>query len=597
MKSNKENKASENPETGKSKAPFAGGKGMFGRGKGSRSRRALLAFTGLVLLLVCLNIISTRFFSRLDLTEDKRYSISPSTKEMLETLPDMVYVEVYLEGDLPAGLSGFRRLHNSIRETLEEFRAYGGDNLQFRFIEPGAGKNPKQRNEIFDQLARRGLQPTNVHANDGGKKVEKILFPGAIISYGGQETPVLLLKGNQGASPEQRLNQSVEGVEYELASAILRLTRKEKKRIGVIFGHGELNPYEFYDMGTTLKESYDLEKVDLPNKLSLEGYDAIIVAKPDSGFSEPDKYKIDQFIVRGGKALFFIDALNADLDSVGTDGALALPYNLNLDDLFFRYGIRLNKDLVMSVDCGFIPMVVGIVGDKPQTELMPWRLYPLINNFGKHPAVKNLDAVYMRFAGSIDTVSTAGITKTSLLMTGKYSRIMASPARLDFNEARTEPKPELYRRSNIPVAYLLEGSFRSLYENRLAPHSEKTFKFVAQDKPGKVLVVSDGDFVRNDINRRTGQNYPLGFDRFAQVQFANKDFVLNTLAYMLDADGLILSKAKSVILRPLDRPRLQEERLKWQVINLAAPPIVVILAGLLMVWLRKRRYTRFKIKA
>lgn len=552
---------------------------------------SLLALAG---ILVLINIIASQFFTRIDLTQDKRYSIAPSTKKLLEGLKDVIYVEVYLEGDFPAGLSGFQRLHNNIRETLDEFRVYAGDNIQYKFVEPGAGKSNRQRNEIYEQLAKRGLTPTNLHANDNGKRIEKIIFPGAIISYGGKEVPVLLLKGNQVLSAQERLNQSVEGVEYELASAIKRLTEKEKKRVGIIFGHGELNPAEFYDMGNTLKEWYDLEKVDLPKKLSLDGYDAIIIAKPDSAFSEPDKYKIDQYLVRGGKAMFFIDKLNASIDSLGPDGKLAVPYPLNLDDFFFRYGLRLNDDLVMDISSGYIPMVTSIVGDKPQTEMMPWRFFPLINNFGKHASVKNLDAVYSQFIGSIDTVLEPGIRKTPLLLTSKYSRIIPAPARISLNEARVQALPQQYKRSYLPVAYLLEGSFKSLYTNRLAPHSEKTFKFVAQDKPGKIVVVSDGDFVKSYINYARRQTYPAGYDRFAHIQFANKDFVLNTLAYMLDEHGVILAKAKSVILRPLDKPRLNTEKLFWQAINLVLPVVAVILAGIVLFVLRKRRYARFK---
>ena len=554
------------------------------------------AFGLLIVPLVLANIIGTRFFYRLDLTADKRFSISASTKSMLQNLRETVFVEVYLEGDFPAGLSGFQRLHNGIKETLEEFRVYAGDKLQYSFVDPGGGKTPKQRNQVYQQLARKGLQPTNLHASENGKQTEKIIFPGALVTQGATEIPVLFLKGNQSAGPEQRLNQSVEGIEYELASAIKRIAEPERKRIGIIFGHGELNTAEFYDMGSTLKTYYDLEKVNLPDKVSLDGYDAIIIAKPDSQFSEPDKFKIDQYLVRGGKALFFIDKLNASVDSIGPEGTLAFPYNLNLDDLFFRYGLRLNDDFVLDINCAYIPMVVGIIGDKPQTELMPWPFYPLINSFGKHSTVKNLDAVYTRFIGSIDTVGEPHIKKTPLLFSSKYSRIMASPARVSFGLAREQPLPEQYRRSNLPVAYLLEGRFKSLYTHRLAPHSEKTFKFTEQDKEGKIVVVSDGDFVRNDFNKSHTQSYPLGFDRFAGVQFANKDFVLNTLAYMLDENGVILAKGKSVILRPLDKPRLQTERLKWQLINLLIPPLAVIIPGIGLVLLRKRRFSRFSRK-
>lgn len=548
-----------------------------------------LQFAAAIVAIVLVNIIGSQFFYRIDLTEDKRYTLTPASKQLLNKLDDVVYVEVYLEGEFPAG---FKILQDAIRETLEEFRAYAGDNVQFKFVNPSADPNTKKRNEFYKQLADRGLQPTNLFEGGEDNRAQKIIFPGAIVSYGGKETAITLLKGNQSDSPIVRLNQSAEGVEYELAAAIKKLTTPVKKRIAVITGHRELNTSEFYDMGVALKEFYDVDLLNMTSEFDLNKYQAIIVAKPDSTFSEPDKYKIDQFIINGGKALFLIDPVKMSIDSIKPDGSLALPVELNLSDLFFRYGLRLNNDLLMDVNSSYIPLVVGYMGDKPQTQLAQWRYYPLINTFGNHPIVKNLDAIQTRFVSTIDTVKANGIRKTPLLLSSKYARIMAGPARVSFNEARLKPVPEQYNKANLPIAYLLEGTFQSLYTNRLAPNTEKTFAFKATNKPSKIIVCSDGDIARNEINKNTLQPYPLGYDRFAGIQFGNKEFLMNAISYLLDDDGIILARAKEIKLRPLDKPRIEKEKLRWQVINMAVPVLLIVAFGFVRFYQRKKRYTR-----
>ena len=549
-------------------------------------------FIGGVAIIIFINIIAQQFFFRIDLTEDKRYTVSDATQAMLEKMNNEVYVEVFLEGEFPAG---FERLQSTIREKLEEFRVYAGDNIQYKFTNPNANSDAKTRNEYFNQLAKRGLQPTNLQTKENGQSVEKIIFPGAIISTaGGAEIAVTFLKGNQAAPPEIRLNQSVEGVEYELSQAIRRLTNTKLPRIGVLQGHGELNGTEFYDMGITLKDYYAIEPVKLQEVATLDGYDAIICAKPDSFFTEAEKYIIDQYVVKGGKALFFIDPVKMDIDSINPEsGSLALPYDLNLTDLFFNWGVRFNSDLVMDINSAAIPMVVGYAGDRPNTQLIPWGFYPLINNFSSHPIVKNMDALYLRFASTIDTVKTPGIKKTEMFMTSPYSRIMPGPARVNFNEARNEPNPKQYNKKNLPLAYLLEGEFKSSFTFKINEEAKRRTLFKEKGYNGKVLVVADGDFVRNDFSTRTGQTYPLGFDRFAQVQFANKEFVMNCLNYMLDEKGLIVAKSKDIKLRPLDRPRIAKQKGTWQFANIAVPVFIILAFGAVRLNIRKRRFTRF----
>lgn len=546
----------------------------------------LIRFALLIVGLVFLNLIFQGLYLRIDLTGDKRYSISEASRKVMKDLKGTLYVEVFLEGEFP---SGFKRLQRAILETLEQFRSISGDKIEFSFINPSEAPDAKSRNAIFEQLAKKGLQPTNLMVKEGSEQVQKIIFPGALIRVKDKEIPVQLLKGNQALSPAERLNQSVEGVEFELANGIKQATSTSRPKIAILTGHGELTGKSLQDIGLTLKQFYEVESVNLSSKDSLSGYDLILVPKPREKFDEFDKFKLDQFIVKGGKAMFFLDGIQAELDSIKPDGSLAFPYPLNLDDFFFRLGFRLNPDLILDMNCGAIPLVVGIVGDKPETRMVPWRFYPVLNEFGRHPIVRNMDALYGRFVSTIDTTISPQIKKTGLVFTSKYSRIQASPVRLSFNEARLSPSPDQYKRSRLPVAYLLEGRFTSLYQNRMIPEASQMLGFKEIDKPSKVIVVGDGDFIRNDTNR-AGSYFGLGYDRFMATTFANKDFILNAISYLLDENGVILARNKSIALRPLDMPRVNKDKLLWQSLNLILPVVLVVLFGLVILYRRRLHY-------
>ncbi|MEJ8802739.1 gliding motility-associated ABC transporter substrate-binding protein GldG [Pontibacter sp. H249] len=558
----------------------------------NKSKRSsdLLKFAAWVVGIILLNLLAANFFFRLDLTEDKRYTIAPVTKQMLSQLPDEVVVDVYLEGDFPAG---FKRLQQSVRETLDEFRIYSGGNLRYNFIDPNDISDEQQRNEFIMNLAKKGINPTNLRATEDGKQVERLVFPGAVIKYKGKETAVNFLKGNLAASADERLNQSVEGVEFELATGVRKLAFTGNKIIGYITGQGELEMKQVTDMLGSLQEYYRVALGDLDQIPSLNDLDLIIIAKPTAPYSELDKYKIDQFIMNGGKAVFFVDALNANLDSVGAGGMFALPYNLNLEDLFFRYGVRLNPTMIMDLNSGFIPMVTGYMGERPQTEMINWRFYPLLNNFSKHPITRNLDAVYTKFVGTMDTVKADGVLKTPLVYTSKYSRVLQPPVPITLEEARMEVNPEQYQEGEQPVGYLLEGKFSSLFRNRRAPAGAQQTAIKEVGVVTKIAVFSDGDLIRNEINPRTGQPYELGFDRYNNVKFANKELALNTIHYLLDSEGLINVRSKEIQLRPLDRVRVQEDKNFWQLLNLVAPIVLLVVFGVSRYYLRKHKYERF----
>ncbi|RDB04602.1 gliding motility-associated ABC transporter substrate-binding protein GldG [Runella aurantiaca] len=540
-------------------------------------KQRIIKIAVFLIALVGLNVLASFVFFRWDLTEEKRYSISDATKRLLQNLDGQVVVKVYLTGDFPAG---FERLERAIQETLESFSDYAGANIAYRFIEPN---DPK----LQEELTQKGLIPTNLFANEDGKRTERLVFPGAMLVYEGKEYPVQLLKGNQSASPEERLNQSYEGVEFELASAIRRLTLKEHKRIGILVGHTKVPPPRFSDLLATLQQNYDLY-FDVQNPDSWEKGDLLIIPKPDLPFTEDEKYRLDQFVMRGGKLVLFADG--ARVDSVSLEGTFAQPSALNLDDLLFKYGCRINQNLIKDLSCALLPLNVGNMGDKPQIKPMPWRFFPLINNFGKHPIVRNLDAVYTRFASSIDTVDAPGIVKTPLLLTSQYTKLLKAPALVAYNEARQQPDPREYNAGVKNVALLLEGSFSSLYNNRLLPKDPRMSSFVGKGKPAKILVVSDGDMLINDIDYARDVPFPLGYDRLSGKTFANKDFVLYAIDYLMDSEGLITARNKQVTLRPLDKIRLKEERTQWQLLNLLAPLVLIGLLGGVWQWIRKRKY-------
>lgn len=551
------------------------------------SFRTLLVIAGLV----AINILSAFVFFRLDLTQEKRYTLSKATQTLLADLPDDVHIDVYLTGDLPPA---FKRLETAVRETLDEFQAVAGNKITYRTINPDALTSVDEKNKLIEKLQRLGLLPTNLVATEGGKRTEKLVFPGVVVSYKGKETGVLLLKGNKTASKEEQLNQSYEGVEFQLASAIRKLSQTEgnRRRVGLLYGHTQVPPSRFADLLASVQENYDLFFIDMTKPGPIEGLDVVLVPKPDRTFSEEEIFKLDQYVVKGGRALFFVDGQR--VDSVSNEGTYAQPLNLGLDDLFFRWGVRLNRDVVKDYYCALIPLNVGNMGDKPNIQLLPWRFYPLLNNFGNsgNPIVRNLDAVLGRFVSTLDTVRSAGIQKTPLLLTSPYTKILQAPALISYNEARQQPDPKTYNDGVRIVGCLLEGKFRSLFANRILPGDPRANGFQAEGVASRVLVCSDGDLIVNDVDFKRNVPYPLGFDRYTRNTYANKDFALNAIDYLVDPEGVIAARTRSVTLRPLDKIRVDANRTGWQALNQVGPLILVGLVGATWQVLRRRKYAR-----
>ena len=538
-----------------------------------------------MIILAGLNWLASLFFFRWDLTEDKRYTISDATKQLLGNLDKDVIVNVYLSGEFPPG---FERLESATRETLEEFKTYSNGHLSFQFSDPSDAASEDERKKQYQNLVDRGLTPTNLFANEDGKRTEKLIFPGAIVQADTLAIPVQLLKGNKSSSPEEQLNQSYENVEFQLASAIRVLDNPAKKKVGLLVNHTQkLPPARLSDLIATMQQSYDVFMV-VNDPETYEGLDALMVLKPDVPFSEEEKYKLDQYVISGGKALFFVDG--AKVDSVSLEGNYVQPLDLNLNDLFFRWGVRINNNLVKDLNSASIPMNVGNMGDKPEIKAVPWRFFPLLNNFGPSPITRNTDAVYSRFLSSLDTVGGApGIQKIPLLMTSPYTNLVNTPALVGYNEARQQPDPADYKGGVKLAAVLLEGSFNSLFENRILPNDprSKTFKATGQ---GKIIICADGDVVVNDFDYRRNTPLPLGYDRASTNIFGNKDFVMHALDYMTDENGIINSRSKQISIRALDKIAVHKDKKFWQALNLLLPLVILGIFGAIRYYIRKRKF-------
>ena len=561
----------------------------------------VVLFLGLLLI----NILAQNYFFRLDLTAEKRYTITESSKTILENLEEPVFIEIYLEGELN---SSFKRLQKSVKETLQEFSMYAGKNIQFTFINPEQiSNNPEEQNRYYQQLASRGIQPTTVFETVQGKKVEKLIFPSAIVSYKNKEKPVLLLKGNRTASPQEQLNQSIENIEYELISAIQKLSKKQKSSVAFIEGHGELSNDRLISLIQTLSENYIVERLNLNENITnslqsdnktgknpiqnLLQYDAIVIAKPTLSYTDNDRYQLDQYLMNGGKLLFFIDQVQMNLDSIAQGGTYTFAYNLGLNEMIFRYGVRVNQDLLQDTQSGQILVNVGQMGNNANVQPVPFPYYATTASFSTHPITKNMDALMFKFVSTLDSVKAAGITQTPLVFSSGYARIKKVPTLISLDELKLDLNPKLYQTANIPVAYLLEGEFTSAFQGRFPPEGFSEKEFIQKGKDSKVLVVGDGDLLSNDFDRRTRQPLPIGYDEISKNTYSNQEFFLNTLSYILDEGGIITSRTKEFEIRPLDTFKIQEEKSYWQFLNLVVPNVIILVFGLAWYFWRKKKYS------
>lgn len=561
-----------------------------------------------VLIVLLLNVVGAFLFTRLDLTSEKRFSLSSSTKKLLRETDDVIFYRVYLEGEFPAG---FKMLSRSTREMLDEFRAVN-DNIQYEFINPYASSDARTRKDIFERLIQQGLQPTDLNVRTQKGQEQQRIFPGVIVSYKGREMALNLLNEQMGVDPAVMVNNSIQSLEYNLSNAIRKLGTSSKPKIAFIEGHGELSALETGDITRALSDYYLVERVKIDGQInaiterkenedgtfiSVNKYKAIIIAKPDSVFREKDKFIIDQYIMKGGKVLWLIDPVQASMDSIQTsDQTLAVTMDLNLNDQLFKYGVRLNSNLLLDLNALPIPIFTGRIGNQPQFSFFPWYYFPVLTPTSNHPIVKNLNAIRTEFISSIDTIANPLVKKTILLSTSKNTHIAMTPVMITLELVREEPDPRDYAQLPQPVAVLLEGQFESLFKNRVPEDivNAPEISFTENSPETRMIVMADGDLIRNQVQFTNGTfvALPLGYDRYTNQTFGNKDLMLNAVNYLCDDTGLMSVRAREIKLRSLDVKRARASLLFWQLLNTVAPALLVIIIGIVLSVMRRRRYAR-----
>lgn len=557
-----------------------------------QKRTKTLSNAGIAFVIVVLaNFLADLSFARIDFTEDKRHTLSDVSRQTATAITDDIYVTVFLEGTLP---SNFTRLRRSTAQLMSDLKRYAGGRIKYSFVDPLVEANATQQEEITAILFEKGIQPTDLSVRTSAGLTQKRIFPYALVQYGEDEIPVSLLQNRMGTSPEEVLNNSVQNLEYAFVSAIRKVVSGGKPLIGFTEGHGELNDLELYDAMHSLTSGYDVGRLDL-SEISFEGLkniDVIVVAKPTQPFSEADKFKLDYFTMHGGRLIWAIDQTTASMDSIGQSGyQLAIAQLLNLDDQLFTYGIRFNYDLLGDLNAAQIPMTVGQIGGQSQIELVPWLFYPIFMPLSSHPIVRNIDGIRSEFAGTLDTIATAGIQKEFILHSSPFSRTLQLPASIGLSMIEDMPDPAEFRDQPKPVAALLSGSFNSVFTGR--PHPEGIpleVQVPSKSVNTKMLAIADGDVFKNQINQADGTPFQLGWDRYMNQQFGNRSFLSNAVDYLTGDDSMISLRQKEVKLRLLDMIKIKEDKFFWQFLNVGLPPILLLAFGFIQHYIRKRKY-------
>jgi gliding-associated putative ABC transporter substrate-binding component GldG len=547
----------------------------------------------IIAVLVLLNGIGSQFFHRFDLTQDKRYTLSPTSLSILKEVKEPLIVDVFLKGQFPGE---FKKLQTETQQLLEEFKAYN-KNITFQFVNPL--ENEEERDTIIQSFLERGLTPVNVTVEDKGKQTQEVVFPWAIATYNGRSVKVPLLKNLMGASTAEKVVSSVQHLEYAFANAFNTVSKNKEKKVAIIKGNGELHDLLMADFIKQVRENYYIGTFTLdsvakkPNEsLSyLKKYDLAVIAKPTEKFSDEEKLALDQFVINGGKTLWLVDQVNIEMDSLYNDAGatLAYPFDLNLNDLFFKYGVRINPTIIKDVMAAPIALATGEQGSATQYTQYPWFYSPLVYPTSANPIVSNVDALKFQFANSIDTLKN-GIKKTILLQSSPYSKAVGTPVEVSLNMVTDRPEQSAFKNTgNIPIAVLLEGQFHSVYENRVLPFNEKTFKSIG--KNNKMIVVSDGDIVKNQLDK-TYQPLELGYDKWTNKLYGNKEFMMNCVNYLLDDNGLINIRSKAVNLPLLDKEKVYTNYTLSQVITVGLPIVILGIFGLVFTYIRRRKYAK-----
>ncbi|MBQ3595973.1 MAG: gliding motility-associated ABC transporter substrate-binding protein GldG [Bacteroidales bacterium] len=570
-------------------------------------RNQLTSFVITLVIIVVVNIIASFVYTRFDLTSEKRYTLSDTSKEILKNLDDYVYFRIYLEGEFPAG---FKKLRKETKEMLDEFRAYSKF-IDYDFINPSESNDAAERNETYKILYQSGLNPTelSIQTKDGAQQI--VIWPCALVSYKNKELPLDLLDTQVGKSSQDALNNSARNLEYKFISAIKDLSQRDKPNIAFIEGHGELTDKEVYDITQSLSKKYNVDRVSINEQITAlnkrtersdssivisSRYDAIIIAKPTKPFSEKDKFIIDQYIMRGGKVLWLIDPVFATMDSLqSSESTMGNSLDLRLDDMFFKYGVRLNKNLLLDYNSAAIALRTGQMGGQAQIEYFRWYYFPLLNSASNSNIVKNINPIKADFVSSIDpVVSDSDVQKIPLLKTSDYTKVSAAPVFISLSLLRQAPDTRMFAQKGQNVAYLLKGKFESLYANRMtsAIVESEEIGFMPSGKETSMIVVADGDIIKNQFHIPKGYPLPLGFDQYTQVTYGNKEFIENAISYLVDGEGLISIRSRELKIRLLDMNKVNDNTMLWQVVNVIVPSALVVVFGFIMAIIRKRKFTK-----
>ena len=570
-------------------------------------KNQLISFGITLIVIVAINIIASFVYTRFDLTSEKRYTLSDTSKEILKNLDDYVYFRVYLEGDFPAG---FKKLRKETKEMLDEFRAYS-KYIDYEFINPSESNDAAERNETYKLLYQSGLNPTEIAMQTKAGAQQLIIWPCTLISYQEKEKPLDLLDTHIGESSNQVLNNSAQNLEYKLISSIKELTQDKKPSVAFIEGHGELNEDEVYDITRTLQKKYNVQRVTLDEQITAlnkrtvthdssivisSNYDAIVIAKPTKPFSEKDKFIIDQYVMHGGKVLWLVDPVFATMDSLQmSESTIGNALNVKLDDMFFKYGLRLNSNLLLDLNSAKIALRTGQMGGQAQIEYFNWYYFPLLNAASNNSIVKNINPVKADFISSIEPVmSDSDVQKIPLLKTSNYTNISNTPAYITLGMLRQKPDQRMFSQKSQNVAYLLKGEFESLYANRMTSGitESKEIGFKASSEPTSMIVVADGDIIRNQFHIPKGYPLPLGFDQYTQITYGNKEFIENAISYLVDGEGLIEVRSRELKIRLLDMNKVNNDALLWQVVNVVLPSVVMVVFGFILAFIRKRKFAK-----
>lgn len=561
-------------------------------------RKNILSFVLLLLAIILLVIIINNLVTfRVDLTGDKRYTVSAQSKQVIKNLDDVVFIRIYLDGEMPVQMKKFR---TSVKEKIDELKRYSSKNIQYEFRNPSEG-DEERRTNLYIELRQKGLEPLTIYESDiEGGATQRVLFPGALVNYKGKELSVNFVQNNQVLSSEENLNFALQNLEYELVNVIQKISRVSEDKIAFIEGHGELNDYESADILTSLAEYYNVERVTIDGMPGiLNEYKAVIIAKPQGRWSEADKFVMDQYIMQGGRTAWFIDAVQVFEDSLTvSERTFGIAANHNLDDQLFNYGVRINYNVLQDLQCAPITVNVAPAGMPSQFQLVPWTYFPLLFPPSDNPITKGLNVVKSQYPGVIDTVgNNPAIKKTYLLYSSDKAKVTATPVLVSLSQIDESVAEKNFNQSYLPVAALLEGEFVSPFRNRITANYTQGADFDVKVKsvPTKMVVVSDGDIIRNDV-RRTGTRVtpmPLGYDRNTNITYGNKDFVKNIVNYLTDENGLMEVKNRTFKMRLLDASKVAENHTQIIILNTLVPVVFVVICGILFIWYRRRKYTHF----